>query len=259
MRYTDTQLDFLRCEYPRLYLDDLTRAFNAEFNMEKTRSQIKNTLNNHNIKCGRQPGFPTGTLISFTREQFDFIVRSYPDMSLIETAEAFNHEFGTDKTIGQIRACIRNHRIKSGRTGCFEKGQKPWNKGKTGVTGYSSTRFKNGHMPQTYRPVGSKRLSKDGCFEIKTADPRTWTAMHKIIWIEAHGPVPNGMIIRYKDGDKGNCTLGNLELVSRSENLQLNQLKYSQQPEEIKPTVKLLAKIAVAKIDARGRNDSRNQ
>ena len=56
MRYSKEQLDFLRKHYVYLGISDLIQEFNSQFNFEKTVTQIKGTLSNHKITCGRSTG-----------------------------------------------------------------------------------------------------------------------------------------------------------------------------------------------------------
>lgn len=41
--------------------------------------------------------------------------------------------------------------------------------------------------------------------------------LHVVVWEEANGPVPKGMIVVFKDGDTMNVTLENLEIITRQE------------------------------------------
>lgn len=59
-RYTPEHLTFLRENYPKLPLVDLTPAFNCHFTLDKTRIEIKNLLNRRKIKSGRTGQFPKG-------------------------------------------------------------------------------------------------------------------------------------------------------------------------------------------------------
>jgi hypothetical protein len=42
------------------------------------------------------------------------------------------------------------------------------------------------------------------------------------VWIKKHGPIPKGIVVRFKDGDHLNCNIENLEMISRKENLLRN-------------------------------------
>lgn len=120
----------------------------------------------------------------------------------------------------------------------FKPGSTPWNKGKPFNPGGRSTetRFKAGEMrgaaQHNYVPIGSHRISKDGYLERKvTDDPalvptRRWTAVHRLVWIAANGPIPAGHIVCFLPGRKTNVlaeiTADRLECISRAENIRRN-------------------------------------
>lgn len=110
----------------------------------------------------------------------------------------------------------------------FQKGLTPWNKGTHYVAGGRSpeTRFKEGHKPQTWKPIGAERIDKDGYLVRKVADTGVkrddWKLVHVHVWEQANGPVPAGHALVFKDGDKQNIALENLELVSRVELMRRN-------------------------------------
>lgn len=253
-RYTHDQIEWLRREYPQQLLVNLTDAFNAKFDMDKTPQAIKSTLKNHSITCGRPTGSPKGTLHKWTREQFEFIANAYKSMTIEQIHVAYNKEFNAQESLISIRACTRNHKMLSGRTGQFERGESPWNKGTIGVMRSNVTSFAKGHRPHNWQPVGTRRISHDGYIEIKIKEPRTWKAKHLLTWERHYGPVPEGMMIKFKDGNKTYCAIDNLELVSRAENMILNQMKYSDLPEELKESARLVAKVTIKNKEATNAN-----
>ncbi len=106
----------------------------------------------------------------------------------------------------------------------FKPGLEPWNKGKKGVNGNSASRFKPGQMPQTWKPVGSIRMERDGP-KVKVSDTREkakdWRYVHHLVWEAANGPAPAGMVIAFKPGMKTNdpeeITADRLECIDRAE------------------------------------------
>ena len=48
--------------------------------------------------------------------------------------------------------------------------------------------------------------------------------VHLLVWEAAHGPIPAHHAIIFLDGDKKNITLGNLELVTRTELMRRNTI-----------------------------------
>lgn len=251
-RYSQSHLDFLRATYPSMGLADLTRAFNTEFGESKDLGQIHAALKNHKITCGRSRGELTkGRLLAYTHEQAQWLAEQYKSQPVSELVSAFNARFETDKTFGQILAFIKNHKVKSGRTGRFKKGMEPWNAGTKGVMKPNSGSFKKGSTPPNQKPLWSERIcSKDGYVLMKvpeqnphTGAPTRFKHKHLWVWEQEHGPVPEGMVVSFVDGDKLNCDPSNLELLNRSDLAVINQLGGNAIPPEFKEAAKLLAKV----------------
>jgi len=257
LRYTEEHLEFLRDGYRSMNIRDLTKAFNARFGMGKTESQIKNTLNNHDIRCGRAPGDRLITRLRlYTEEQEQFIRNNYTGKSAAEMTAIFNSRFKANKkTLQQIKTFVHNRGITSGRTGCFPKGNKPWNTGTKGqgLTGPNRGSFKKGSVPPNRKPIGTERTCpKDGFILVKVAEPNPHTGAptrykhkHVYIWEQANGPVPKGMVVAFIDGEKTNCEPENLMLISRAELLALNRAGYGSALDKLKPSVLALSKLRV--------------
>ena len=253
-RYTNQQIEFLRIGYLSMNVHGLTMAFNDKFGMEKTEGQVKATLKNHKIKCGRKPA---DRLISrlriYTEEQAQFIRDNYAGRSVAEMTELFNNRFEADRTRQQIKTFVSNRGVTSGRTGFFPKGHLPWNTGTKGLTTANKGSFKKGQVPSNRKPLGSERICpKDGYFIIKIAErnpntgfPTRYKHKHVCIWEKEHGPVPKGMVVAFIDGDKNNVDLANLMLISRALLLNLNRHGYKEVPAELKPSVLALSNLQV--------------
>ena len=91
------------------------------------------------------------------------------------------------------------------------------------------TRFKKGHFPANRDPdfyvIGALRINTDGYIDMRTSfEPgaRGWTALHRVLWEDAHGPVRKGFCLRFRDRDSLNVELTNLELISRKDNMLRN-------------------------------------
>lgn len=248
--YTAAMLEFLRATYPEASLDDTTRLFNYAFGCTKTAAQLKAACNNHKIHCGRKQGELTrGRLLSVSKQQFEWVKRHYPLMPLVQLTGEFNRTFGSDKTVQQLRSLTKNHRIKSGRTGHFSKGQTSWNAGKKGWQAGGNapkTQFKKGQIPLNHRPVGSERTDKDGFVMVKVTEPRTWRLKHIIEWEKHHGPVPDDHKIWFIDNDRSHCDISNLMLVTTAEHAIVNKMGLGRAHAEAKQTVVLLARIKMA-------------
>lgn len=167
----------------------------------------------------------------YSEEQKKFIIDNNYGKYSKELAEMFNQQFDTNITAKEIAYFRRNHKLNSGLTGQFEKGNISHNKGKKqseymtkeALERTKATRFKKGNRPSNYRPVGSERITKDGYIEVKVADPNKWETKNKIVYKQHFGDIPKGYKVIYADGNKLNNDINNLILVSNSELLIANR------------------------------------
>ena len=110
-----------------------------------------------------------------------------------------------------------------GNSGCFKKGNIPWNKDLKGYMGANRTSFKKGHLPPNTREMYSERLGKDGYIEIKVGRNK-WIGKHRYIWEQHHKKeVPRGYAVLFLDGDYRNFEVDNLKIISRGALLILNR------------------------------------
>lgn len=130
---------------------------------------------------------------------------------------------------------------KTGRTGQFKKGNIPHPNAKP--KGPNKTSFKKGNRPHNWKPVGHERVNVEGYIEVKTAEPKTFELKHRVIWEQHNGPIPEEMLISFIDGNRQNCNINNLEMISKSENAFRNKMQINQYPQAIKPTIKQIAKL----------------
>lgn len=187
----------------------------------------------------------------WTPEQIK-LLDHYPD----STPERMEELFGGILNRRQIESKAKKlgirksyeYRLKRGFSadGRFVKGSLAWNAG----INYDSvgrsilTRFKPGTVPPNHKPVGTiRQCSKDGYLYIKTEEGKyKFRLLHRENWKKAHGNYPpKGYALAFKDGDKTNCDISNLELVSRKELMQRNSIQ--NYPKEIKEVTRLRAVI----------------
>lgn len=138
-------------------------------------------------------------------------------------------------------ACRLRREDAAGLQTRFRKGQTPWNKGTHFVAGGRSplTRFKPGSVPPNRLPVGHVRVNSEGYLDIKIAPgPRQWVSLSRWNWQQAHGsPPPPGTVLIFKDGDRTNCDISNLEPITRTQNMARNTVH--QLPKEVAELVLL--------------------
>jgi len=261
-RYSTEHIDFLREGFASMPIHELTVAFNQYFETDKSLCAIKTVLKCRGITCGRKGNNRKGVYTLLTAEQVAFVIDVYKEKDVNKLTAALNEKFNIDKSVKQIRYFIKNHKIKSGRTGCFSKDNKPWNKKTKGEMKANSGSFVKGQKAINIKPVGSERIcSKDGYILIKIneSDPYTtfktrWRAKHIVIWEELHGKIPKAMVVSFVDGNKLNCVIGNLELITRAEILYRNRHGYNDLPDELKPNMRALAKLETKRFSLEKRD-----
>lgn len=145
--------------------------------------------------------------------------------------EAFCAKFGReDVSLVNLHALRKRKGWKTGRTGCFEKGEVPHNKGVPCPEGKGGrhpnarkTQFKKGALSGRARavvkPIGFERFSKEGYVERKINNDlpfkQRWRAVHLIRWEQVHGPIPAGHALKCLDGDRTNTDPSNWEAIPR--------------------------------------------
>lgn len=128
----------------------------------------------------------------------------------------------------------------------FAKGMTPWNKGQKGrpSTGrMKETQFRKGNRPHTWVPVGTEQV-RDGYLWRKVTDfggRHDWKQVHVMLWEEHNGPIPDGQILCFKDGNKQNIVLDNLEPITRAERMRRNTIH--RYPPELKDAIRAVGKL----------------
>lgn len=101
----------------------------------------------------------------------------------------------------------------------FQKGMKPINALYDGKITIRHSQVNKGERPYKY---------------IRTS-PGVWRLFHHVVWEQVNGPIPEGYVIAFKDGDSLNTNRNNLELITYAENM-LRNSKH-QYPKEIIPSM----------------------
>jgi hypothetical protein len=182
---------------------------------------------------------------AWTADEIAKLRQLYPETGTTEIAKQLSHSvhaiygqagiLGLHKTKEFIAETFRAKMLRPehpGRRTQFKPGHIPANKGLRrpgwGPGRMKETQFKKGNRPQTWRPVDSTHITRDGYMERKTRDDlhghKNWTLEHRRIWQNAHGAIPAGHIVVFRDGNKAHLTLDNLECISRRELLRQNSV-----------------------------------
>lgn len=267
--------DFVKEHCTKLRDRDLARACNEALGTDFTAQRMKAFRANHKYCNGKK---------QWTKEEYWKYQTRYPQgmyeyirdnswgVSSKEMAERCNERFGTDWTPTGMKQFRQRHGIKSGLTGWYQKGHPPGTKGKTleeickndpeKLARARATQFKKGQKPPNEMPVGTIVVSTDG-YKLRKKQMEgglweRWEMLHRAVWVEHNGPIPEGMVVSFKDGNKLNCDISNLMLITRSENAQIRPLR-SEDPDITDAAlamVRLKNAVKERRKDAKGKDKS---
>ncbi|HEU0283361.1 MAG TPA: HNH endonuclease [Gallionella sp.] len=194
--------------------------------------------------------------MAWTEQQIETIRRRYPhekteliaaDLGLpvarIYSKAAWMGLAKTPEYMASPDACRLRRDNPQGVLHRFPKGHVPANKGKKGISypGMEATQFKPGQEPHTWNPIGTERYSKEGYLQRKMSDTgvtrRDYVPVHHLIWKAAGRDIPQGYALTFRDGNKANITLDNLELLSRADLMKRNS--YHNYPKEVAQLIQL--------------------
>tara|TARA_R110001592_G_scaffold104697_1_gene294565 strand:- start:63998 stop:64651 length:654 start_codon:yes stop_codon:yes gene_type:complete len=201
-----------------------------------------------------------GRAITYSKDELAFIAarKLLPRRELHAAfVKAFDRE---DVSLTNFKALCKRKGWMTGRTGQFDKGHRPSNKGQRRPYNANSAKhqFKKGNVPPNTKYAGHERVSRDGYVEISieetnphTGFERRYVHKHRYLWEQANGPIPKGMVLKCLDGNKQNTDPSNWKLLSRALLPRLNGHHgrgYDDAPAELKPTI-----LAVAELEHQAR------
>lgn len=196
----------------------------------------------------------------YTEEEHKFLQSFIPGHTYKEIVAEYNRKFSEPITETRVKGYMANHKINNGLTGRFKKGHIPANKGTHPPTvgRMAETQFKKGGLPPNTKPIGYERVTKDGYIEVKIkmrpSHPScndNFVLKHRLVWEQANGPIPKGCKITFLDGDKKNCSLENLALVTEAEHLQMTRRDLRSENPQLTQTGILIAKAGIASHKAK--------
>lgn len=185
----------------------------------------------------------------WTEVEVELLRRNYADTRTGDLATALGrdlqHVYAKAKKLGLAKsqayldspaACRLRRGDEVGKAYRFQKGIVPANKGlrRPGFApgDMAKTQFKKGVKGRNWMPLGSHRINGDGYLDRKVSDtgypPDDWKCVHRLIWIEAHGPIPDGHLVAFKVGRRSTVleqiTLDSIELLTKREVMQRNTI-----------------------------------
>ncbi|MBS4059686.1 MAG: HNH endonuclease [Bacteroidetes bacterium] len=129
----------------------------------------------------------------------------------------------------------------------FKKGNVPANKGKKMSPEVkqkcSKTFFKPGQVPPNTKYDGYISVRKDsgGRYYAHIRVNGKFELLHRQLWMQHNGPIPEGLIVAFKNGDQSDIRIDNLELITRQENVLRNNIH--NYPKDLKEAIIALNKL----------------
>jgi len=261
--YSAAELAWLEANF-RMVISDYHRAFVREFGRVDVELTHLNQLRKRKgWKVGRDGSRYKGRLRTYTPEEMTWLEANHT-LPIADYHRQFVERFNREVTAGALHGLRKRYGWKTGRTGHFEKGHEPDNKGKACAPGTGGrhpnaqrTQFQKGQVPHTFRGAGHERIdSKDGYVVTIVEETNPWTGAatrpvhkHRHLWEQANGPLPDGHVLKCLDGDKANCDPSNWEAIPRGVLPRLNGgratrvMAYDTAPAELKPALMTMARL----------------
>lgn len=159
----------------------------------------------------------------YTTEEIQIITNWYPLVGA-RAVQLRLKEKGYERTWKAIAAYAKRRGIKSESPtrGRFKKGMTPHSKGKKlspeRIAKSASTQFKKGSVPHNTLEDGVITIRRTSGREYKwiRLSQANWMFYHRYLWEKQHGKIPKGYVVTFKDGDRMNCVLDNLEMIPLS-------------------------------------------
>lgn len=271
--YSAEEMAWLEANY-KMVISDYHRAFVETFGRHDVELVHLNHLRKRKgWKVGRDGRRYKGRLRTYTRAEMDWL-EANRTLPIADYHRQFVDGFGHDVTAGALHGLRKRYGWKTGRTGHYEKGAEPLNKGKTCAPGTGGrhpnaqrTQFQKGQIPHTFKGAGHERIdSKDGYVVIIVDEDNPWTGAatrpvhkHRWLWEQANGPIPDGCVLKCIGEDKTNCDPSNWELISRGVLPHLSArfgMRFDEADAELKPTIMAVAKLKHAVRVAKTRRAS---
>jgi len=115
------------------------------------------------------------------------------------------------------------------------------------------TQFKpgqrSGKAAANWQPIGTILADHEGYLRIKVREAmhgeatgfgnsKVWPLLGRHVWEQHNGPIPPKHLIKFKDGDRSNCSIDNLDMVSMADNCRANSI-WAVLPRELAEAIQL--------------------
>lgn len=206
--------------------EEITRIVNERCGTSFSTQQIRSYLGNRKMRSFGTKGHK-GCIYVWTPE-LDAYLLEHKDEPSYKVAEDMNRLFSRDK-YGTV---FSYHSVE----------HRKW---RLRYLSSNDGRFRKGDKPTTTHPKGTEKRW-DHYVWVKMDDGNTWKQKHRIVWEEAYGPIPEGKLVGFRNGDTTDCSLDNLMLIDQSENVIMARWGVRRLDPEVRPVGEAAARLRAA-------------
>jgi hypothetical protein len=196
--FTPGQIKFLENNVSGKHFAEVVVLFNKHFKADFSNKQIKNFCMRKGIK-NDLTGWSKRHC--WSKEELSFLENLDGEKSTKELTVLLNSTFNLSLTRKQVRNACKKYRIKTRQIRCTDNSEVPLN---------------TERIRRSWRYIFVK-VAMAGPHE------KRWQEKHRWIWEQANGKIPKGMLIIFLDNNPFNCTLKNLAIISRAENIMMSR------------------------------------
>lgn len=270
-KYPDEMTDFVAKHGHEGSIDEMRQRVLDRFGLDLSYMQMKTFFSNHKIHAAPQKGRKRPESSKYPNDMEDFIRSIAQGKSSQELTDAVNAKYGEGTiTVAHMKAYKKNHGINTGLTGRFEKGHVSHNKGlkqtdfmtPEAIERTKATRFQKGQIPHNGgTPIGTIRRreatkGKAGSHPYyweKVAEPNVWKIKHVLVWEEHNGPVPDGCMVTFANGDTLDYRIENLILETKAQHGIKNRHHIHGYDQESSQVANMIADLKMAQTKAKKR------
>lgn len=206
-RYTDEEKKFLKEFAPGHSWQEIIDTFRNRFGVELSVHRLSAVLCEYGIR--------TNTRDKYTEEEKLFLQEYIPVHTRKETISAYRKRFGKELSYIELNNFMQYYHISADHERSRRK-----------------------------KPVLSETVAKDGYVYIKiSGEPVKWIKKHRYIWEQTYGEIPEGFLHAFADGNRKNCELANLRLISKRTQGIMNMTRLSKVGKEYFDTAVMIAEL----------------
>lgn len=207
---------------------------------------------------------PNSTYVKYSDREIELIKKIYPKYGASGSkgcAAVIFKELGITRTrrAYALKARSLGALYQGEQKGVFQKGIIPHNKGKKMSSDVykkvSKTFYKKGNEPHNTKYDGCLSYRKESdtlnYWYIRLSKSK-WVLLQRYVYEQYYNvKLKSNQIVRFKDGNTSNLSIENLELISRTKNLLLNNPKTSYMTPELMEVIETLNKLKKAITDGK--------